>query len=517
MRSRPLAVLFVSVVMGGVAPAIASDPPPGVLVGWGRDNYGQLSGAPAGVDFLAIDGGYWFSLALGVDGSIAAWGRNNVGQASAPAGNDFIAVDAGWFHGLGLRADHSLAVWGSDTWGQVSDAPAGNDFVAISAGGEHCLAVREDGSIAAWGKDNWGQVSGAPTEKDFVAVAAGGEHSLALRADGSIAAWGRNDFFQAWPPEEDGFVAITAGSMHSLALRGDGTLAAWGWDDAWGGDAYANPPPGDDYKAISAGGQHTVALHEDGSISAWGVDNYDIVSDAPPGNDFVAVAAGQWHSLALERPEPPGEFAKQAPADGAVGQSGQVGLEWGSALGADSYQYCVDTSDDDACASWVDRGAVTTAQLSGLTDATTYYWQVRADNPYGITESDGGDWWSFTTGPPSGFGKLSPVDGAGEQSGRPLLSWEAVSGAGSFEYCVDLSDDDACCSLDGCRDGHEPAAGRALLRDHLLLAGAGGERFWDDICRRRGVVVVHHQADAADRGDVVPFGGRLRRLGPGTG
>jgi hypothetical protein len=47
--------------------------------------------------------------------------------------------------------------------------------------------------------------------------------------------------------------------------------------------------------------------------------------------------------------------------------------------------------------SWVNAGGSTSADLSGLAEDTTYYWQVRAINTSGQTEADAGSWWSFTT------------------------------------------------------------------------------------------------------------------------
>ena len=45
------------------------------LVSWGRDNYNQVSGTPAGADFVQVAGaGGYHSLALKDDGSIVAWG-----------------------------------------------------------------------------------------------------------------------------------------------------------------------------------------------------------------------------------------------------------------------------------------------------------------------------------------------------------------------------------------------------------------------------------------------------------
>jgi hypothetical protein len=434
MRSRLLALLVIGLLLGLTAPPAAGTAGFSIAA-WGSDEYGQ-STAPGGDSFVAVAAGAYHSLALRADGSIAAWGWDHEGQASPPAGNDFVAVAAGAVHSLALRADGSIAAWGDNTWDQATP-PAGNDFVAIAAGWEHSLALRADGSIAAWGNNSDGQAS-PPAGNDFVAVAGGAAHSLALRANGSIVAWGREDEIED-TPRGRGFVAVASAFLHSLALRADGSIVGWGWD--YFGQASA--PAGNDYVAIAAGATHSLALRADGSIAGWGRDDAGQASP-PAGRTFVSVSAGGQHSLATLDRSLPEAFGKEGPAEGATGQGDEVALSWGAAPQATFYEYCLDPIDDDSCAAWVDAGGATHAEVGGLIEGVTYFWQVRAHNDFGATEADGGAWWSFTTGPPGILAKISPPDGATGQSGRPALSWEAASGAAYYEYCVDASDDDAC-------------------------------------------------------------------------
>ncbi len=143
----------------------------------------------------------------------------------------------------------------------------------------------------------------------------------------------------------------------------------------------------------------------------------------------------------------PAAFGKASPADGAVGQALSPTLSWGSAADATSYEYCLDTSDDGACSTWVNTGSATSAGVGPLALDTPYYWQVRAVNGFGTTYADGaeGAYWDFTTGDlPAAFGKASPADGAVGQALSPTLSWGAAADAVSYEYCLDASNDDAC-------------------------------------------------------------------------
>jgi hypothetical protein len=48
---------------------------------------------------------------------------------------------------------------------------------------------------------------------------------------------------------------------------------------------------------------------------------------------------------------------------------------------------------------WIIVGSNTSANLSGLSNDTTYYWQVRAVNSSGATFANNNEWWSFLTSP----------------------------------------------------------------------------------------------------------------------
>jgi hypothetical protein len=144
--------------------------------------------------------------------------------------------------------------------------------------------------------------------------------------------------------------------------------------------------------------------------------------------------------------DPPAAFGKVAPADGADTSTAPT-LEWQASSGAESYVYCVDTTDDGACDgdNWVSNGTSTSVALSGLDPNLTYYWFVIASNTGGNTFADGYSWWSFHTLPPAPgvFTKTAPADGT-FQSTSPTLTWAAASGADSYEYCYDTVNNGTC-------------------------------------------------------------------------
>jgi Tol biopolymer transport system component len=92
-------------------------------------------------------------------------------------------------------------------------------------------------------------------------------------------------------------------------------------------------------------------------------------------------------------------FNKTTPAGGATGVSLDPTLSWETSAGATGYEYCYDTTNDDACSNWTSTGTETSASLSGLSPETSYYWHVRATNSYGITYAGSSEtgFWSFST------------------------------------------------------------------------------------------------------------------------
>ena len=98
----------------------------------------------------------------------------------------------------------------------------------------------------------------------------------------------------------------------------------------------------------------------------------------------------------------PGAFSKTSPADGAINQPVSLSLSWGTSSGATSYEYCYDSTNDGACSTWLSTGTTTSAPISGLAYATSYYWQVRALNSIGSTYANSAStaFWSFTTAIP---------------------------------------------------------------------------------------------------------------------
>jgi alpha-tubulin suppressor-like RCC1 family protein len=197
----------------------------GSVWSWGANYYGELgngtvsgSGGPAQVPGLSsivaiAAGGQGQSFAIKSDGSLWAWGKNDLGQLgdgtkanrSSPilvSGlNNVVSVAADWSATLAVCSDGSVWQWGNNVLSPVRIVPSGIKAVALS--GDDFHALKDDGTVLAWGRNAYGQlgvgsqsIAQTPTKvkdvKSAVSIAMGGSHTLVARSDGSVYAYGNN-------------------------------------------------------------------------------------------------------------------------------------------------------------------------------------------------------------------------------------------------------------------------------------------------------------------------------------
>lgn len=291
---------------------------PSGVVTWG---YNCCGVAPAASNFIAIDGGHAFYLALKDNGTVAAWGSDQFGECDVPADTtNVMAIVASAYNSLALKMDGSVSVWGRDL-AVKTNLPAGlSNLVAIAAGMYHGLGLRTNGTIIAWGRGtlslnvdpDFGQAMVPDGLSNVVAMAAGYEHSVALKRDGSVVCWGLNNFNQTNTPTGlSNVVAIAAGRYHTLALRDDGTVVAWGAGTIASGYPHlgqsAVPADLSNVVAIAAGDYHSIALRNDGTMRIWGAGTVTNSSAYQYGQavvpvgltNVVAIGAGEASSVAL--------------------------------------------------------------------------------------------------------------------------------------------------------------------------------------------------------------------------
>jgi hypothetical protein len=140
-----------------------------------------------------------------------------------------------------------------------------------------------------------------------------------------------------------------------------------------------------------------------GGCSGSGVCLVELHADTTLTADFTTYRV---YLPVLSKPFPPPDaFGKISPSNGASNINDHPTLNWNSSNGAIGYEYCLDTTNNDACdTTWV-SSATNQTNLSDLLYGVMYYWQVRAINQGGTTYADNGTWFNFITRlqPKAGF------------------------------------------------------------------------------------------------------------------
>jgi hypothetical protein len=155
--------------------------------------------------------------------------------------------------------------------------------------------------------------------------------------------------------------------------------------------------------------------------------------------DIGAFESGQSAPI-VPPPTPPAQVPLSAPADGATGIASPAVLSWSPVATASSYAVQVSTSSSFSSFIADVNGIIgTTYTITSLNAGTVYYWRARAANQAGP-----GSWSavrSFTTAVavPATAQLAAPANGATEIALAPALSWNAVTGALTYEVQVSQS------------------------------------------------------------------------------
>jgi alpha-tubulin suppressor-like RCC1 family protein len=345
------------------------------LLGWGTNGYGQVGDGstttrttPVWVvprltvkKVVGAVAGDW-TLALGTDGTVWAWGFNASGQLgdgtlvahrSTPVRvgllDNVVDIAAGPIHGVAVRADGSVWRWGYDSpfASQPDRLPvrvAGlSGIVAVAAGIDFTLALRNDGRVFAWGMNGSGQLgdgtqqsrpSSAPLQVPGLtavrAIAAGLSVSFAIKSNGAVVGWGAagsvgdgtmiNRFSPVPLPGLTSVEQISYGG-HALARTTAGEVWFWGSNpygqrgDGTSSGVYLSPvrvPGLPQITSIAAGQAHSLAMQSNGTVWAWGwgqsgqlgigpayTQETPIAVPLPGARRAVSVGAGERSSFAV--------------------------------------------------------------------------------------------------------------------------------------------------------------------------------------------------------------------------
>mgnify|MGYP001224474638 CR=1 FL=1 len=248
--------------------------PDGTLNAYGSNNLNQLDIPANTTEVVEIHSGEDVSFAVKSDGSVTGWGYcgNHPTIHVVPEDAvDVVKMSVGLHHALALKSDGTVVGWGDNNWDYEKSSQDLTNVVDIEAAFYgFSFALKADGTVVGWqggAGPNLG-ITELPNDlTDVVDVEAGGHFGLALKADGTVIGWGDNGAGQLNIPEGlSDVIAISAGYLHAIALKSNGTVVSWG-----GLAQSGSVPEGlTDVIAISCNIYHNIALQADGSIVAWG-------------------------------------------------------------------------------------------------------------------------------------------------------------------------------------------------------------------------------------------------------
>lgn len=248
-----------------------------------------------------IAAGKDFGLAVKNDGTVWGWGSNLRGQLGVTVADDALyftspvqvssgslvsiqKIAAGTDFSLALKSDGTVWAWGANNLGQLGVgniidsivplpvALPGGTVITELAARNHALALQNNGSIWGWGKNDMGQLGddtttlrNAPVQVvdigDARGIAVADTWSLALRNDGSIWGWGDNDngqlldktktqrHYPVKAQELADVVSLTAGPSFAVVSKYQGDVLAWG---ANAGGQLGSGSSSDNYTAAAA-------------------------------------------------------------------------------------------------------------------------------------------------------------------------------------------------------------------------------------------------------------------------
>jgi hypothetical protein len=180
----------------------------------------------------------------------------------------------------------------------------------------------------------------------------------------------------------------------------------------------------------------TVASHQIGTLD-YGTQYFWRVNAR--NNTGVSGWSADWSFTTFSDPNIPSPPILVSPSNGDTGVSVTLTLSWENSRTADSYRLQVSTNS--AFSNLIaDQSNITASSLdlSGLAYKTQFYWRVNASNTSGT--SGWSSAWNFTTGSEPDFPSppvlVSPQNGAVDESTYPILTWDDVQSAASYQLQV---------------------------------------------------------------------------------
>ena len=260
---------------------------------------------PAGLnDAVQLAAGLHHIIALKADGTVVAWGKNDVGQLNVPAGlTGVVKIQAGGDSNLAIRGDNTFVMWGDNSVHQT-DIPGGLTNITSGAVSFYdTVAILPNGSLRQWGDFATGVIPAVTTAQE-----AGIEAGLGLvrLSNFSVVMW--HDASQpttrlnALTPPSGLVASRLFGPVYetAVAITSSGSLEIWGQKPL----LISQKPTGSldsNFTDIAIGVNHILGTKLDGTMLTWGSSAVDTPKLAIPSgwSSPIRIACGKQFSAAL--------------------------------------------------------------------------------------------------------------------------------------------------------------------------------------------------------------------------
>ncbi|WP_342554392.1 hypothetical protein [Paenibacillus sp. FSL R7-0652] len=276
--------------------------------------------------YTAVEGGYYYTVALRSDGSVWSWGRNLLGELGIsetiryrhtfspvriPHLSDVTAIStSGGGYSAAVQADGSVWHWGA---GRTPRAVPGiTNAAGVTAGSSTSLVLLRDGTVQSWHNptDKLPGTSSHEAEREpvlhpirglnhVVQTALAGMDGYALKKDGSVWTWKEADKTNAGPSKPKQIKGLTrisyitdqSGDLLVLDAKGK----VWRVDSKGKRTPYHHELT---VKKMDASSNYVLLVTAKGEVYSYGNTVTGKQGKIKQLSDITDVSAGYYHSLA---------------------------------------------------------------------------------------------------------------------------------------------------------------------------------------------------------------------------
>ncbi|WP_181150802.1 stalk domain-containing protein [Paenibacillus sp. PCH8] len=271
--------------------------------------------------YTAVQGAYYYTVALRSDGSVWAWGRNLWGELGVSENvryrhtfspiripklsNVTVISSSGGGNNAAIQADGTIWEWGNGKMPhQVPDITSATN---VTVGAFSTIALLQDGTVLSWqnpaqavGPEHTRKLQTISGIKDIIQVESVGMHGYALKKDGSVWTWNEPNESGKAPSKPTKLKGLT--NISSITGADASLLALDKRGKVWQLDLKGKTNPFHHelkVKKMDANSSYTLLLTTSAEVYSYGRTVTGKEGKVNHLSGITDVSAGYHHSLAL--------------------------------------------------------------------------------------------------------------------------------------------------------------------------------------------------------------------------